>query len=263
MTRMIEEDNLAICFDDGSYNAFIQAHPELDDLSWEEKFEMFRSAIPTATSFFRERDALAGFRHVCFPSFPLDARVRVASVGCSEGREPYSILIDNWDRRENLSIHAYDRNKEKLQRAREGYYAIKAFETRKFEELEKAGACFISQKSNFCRGYEFAVQFSQETKARIQFEERDILTERLPEQADVVFLMWLLVHYGFEGRKRILENVYQSLSSGGWLFVDSNANQCFLQDRRERKMLKNMGFTAHSISTAVTKGKPYVTYRRT
>ena len=91
----------------------------LNELTLEEQVDWVRNcSIHGQTHFFREPILHPILEHLVIPSFERRP-VRIASVGCSDGREVYSMLIHFWKRKNELVLHGYDSNPELITEARD------------------------------------------------------------------------------------------------------------------------------------------------
>jgi chemotaxis methyl-accepting protein methylase len=207
---------------------FMQRNPKLANAPLERRLEEFRmNGICTNTSFFRaefER-AQRDFKDIALPTI-INEPIRVAFIGCSDGREPYSFLLYNWGARDRLKIDAYDTNLTKLEIAVCGGYPFSQVGESNLQTIQSLGlrgeAYYILRTK--VNGVEhFSINFKREAKERINFNPHDILLHPLPQEYDVVFMLNVLMHYPDKGRERILKNIYPGLKDGGWLFCEGNA----------------------------------------
>jgi chemotaxis methyl-accepting protein methylase len=201
---------------------------------------------------------------VVLPGYSPSQSLRVASVGCSDGREAYSLLLKNWRQNGRLSLDAFDIIPANIETAQGGEYDVSADsyegEMRLFEALgpEAKQAYEVTAVSNgntswlrFNDGYTRRIIFNDEARSRINFQSHNILRGPLPQQYDVVLLLNVLMHYNPLGRKSILANVYRSMEEGGWLLCETADWSDLMPGRRQYSRwmedLDNLGFERVSL----------------
>ncbi len=215
---LAEIEEIDRLFGSGWFSDFTKSSPEAAKLSLEEQLRKARCArLPTQTSFFNDPLIFESLKYFVLPRYGRK-EARIASVGCSSGKEAYSILIDNWDRQ--ISVCGYDSNPEMVEAARSGIYDVADFQIREWERKgAKEGEGLYEARALQLRGMS-RVEFLPAAKSRVRFEEHDITRGPLPERYDVVMMVNVLRHYTPEGRDAILGNVRESLEGGGWLLCE-------------------------------------------
>ena len=79
--------------------SIFKSNPEIMLVLLEELIEMLRSSgINSQTQFFRDPVVLHTFENIVLPNYPFNQVIHIASVGCSYGKEPYSLLLKNLSR---------------------------------------------------------------------------------------------------------------------------------------------------------------------
>ena len=216
------------------YGVFEEAKAEytkynLNFSSDKERIE-FLEKNPTSqyTLFFRDDIALEVFRHIVMPDVfenIKNRKIQIASVGCSHGREPYSILLQNWGQRERTKIYGYDCNPENINEARLGYFAgVNMRDLGNNFDLS-----FLSSKdSPFLIAKDLDiysdVSFSDEAKKHMSFKVYDITKKSLDKKFDVISILNVLPHYTENGREIILGNIFESLNENGWLVCECSGD---------------------------------------
>lgn len=150
-------------------------------------------------------------------TYSADKSIRVWSVGCSRGDEPYSIAIaimetisehGNWD----ISILGTDINDHALNCARKAVYNKR--DTEDIPEaylnkyFEKAGASYL---------------LNERVKSLVKFKyhnliKEDYATEEM-QNLDLLFCRNVTIYFNFQTTKRIIEKFYDNLNNEGYLFV--------------------------------------------
>ncbi|WP_353684298.1 protein-glutamate O-methyltransferase CheR [Thermodesulfovibrio sp. 3907-1M] len=141
--------------------------------------------------------------------------IKIWSVPCSTGEEPYSICIylleywkdiDKWD----VEVIASDIDTCALEKARSGVYS-----ERSVQNLPKA----ILQKyfKNIGNGY---YKISEELRSSVEFMKINIVDKiemKRYREFDIIFCRNLLIYFDDLSRKLAAENLYDALNPGGFI----------------------------------------------
>jgi chemotaxis protein methyltransferase CheR len=144
-----------------------------------------------------------------------DAPIRIWSVPCSTGEEPYSIaiwLLENWplvDRYE-IEILGSDIDTSVLDSARRGVFGKRALMRLSPELIEKYFVCNGLDEWTIIDDLRESVQFSQ---ANI-VESRET---RPYGRFDVIFCRNVLIYFDDASRRVAAENLYENLAPGGYI----------------------------------------------
>lgn len=171
------------------------------------------------TYFFREEQQLESLS-----SELLDARLRVKpkgeairiwSVPCSTGEEPYSIaiwLLENWQRVDahDIEIVGSDINTEVLDAAREGYFGQRALMRLSPELIAKY---FVQTSKDQWRIIDDLRQSVHFTPANLF----DPSGTGLHGRFDVIFCRNVLIYFDDASRRTAAENLYENLAPGGFI----------------------------------------------
>lgn len=179
---------------------------------------LIEEVVVPETWFMREPGALQGLQHYIFhhwlPKHPTEV-LRVASIPCSSGEEPYSLAMSMLDwglTKERFHIDAVDISWLALERASRAEYGVNSFRSsdtgfrdRHFDEIED-GRFKVSDRVRslvtFCQGNVLALP--------------SIITGR---KYDAIFCRNLLIYFGADSMHRLLAQFKQVLSKEGLLFV--------------------------------------------
>lgn len=181
--------------------------------------EVVEALVTTETSFFRDVHPFESLREVVLPELISRRRslrtLRIWSAACSSGQEPYSIAIllresfpelEAWD----VRILASDVSRAMIERARAGRYTQLEINRGLPTALLLR---YFERDGLFWRAVE---------PIRRMVELREInLTRPLPPlpAMDLIFLRNVLIYFGPEARRRILERVLERLAPDGYLLV--------------------------------------------
>ncbi len=219
---------------EGWFKKIIGENEEAKKLTLEEQITWVKNcSIHGQTSFFRYNDLFPILENIAIPSFNKQP-IKIASVGCSDGREVYSILINFWKIKDKIVLHGYDSNQELIKEAISGglekavnskgnrldsIYYLTYNELNKWKHFGAEGIAYIVNPR--IGDYSWAdLTFTKLARKKINFGVHDITKNMLPERHDIVVLLNLLCHYAIKGREIILENVRNSLTGNGWLICE-------------------------------------------
>ncbi len=163
------------------------------------------------------------------------ARVRILSVGCSSGEEPYSILIALHERYGELAeslfeINAGDVDQVALARARAGRYSPFAFRAFPSELIGRY----------FTPGDGAERQINDSIRRQVRFQPFNLLAPAYPAELqgqDVIFFRNVSIYFDVPTRRHVLEQLKGLLNPGGSLIVgiaETLANDFSVLTLRER-----------------------------
>ncbi len=184
----------------------------------EKDFEIFINQLTIGeTYFFRDPGTLNALEQDVLPkkSGKGSGRygaVRVWSVACATGEEPYSVAIMCHRSNVRSEIFGTDVDSEALHKAIEGTYRKWSFrvESNNFKEIY-----FKSDKPNF-------FQLDKSIKDMVSFSRLNLIGETLPSYLwgmDIVLCRNVLIYFSEDGVRLVLDKIWESLNWDGWLVV--------------------------------------------
>ncbi len=201
------------------------------------------------TYFYRCRDHFRAFAEVVLPDLARSRRgsrrLRILSVGCASGEEPYTLAMVLGDRPEfadwEVSIHGLDMSHAALSKAKTGVYTAWSMREASVEEQTR----WFERSGN-----EFRI--SRRLISMVRFEERNVAE---PDPGfwhagayDVIFCRNLLIYLTPEAMGSLVERFARVLAPDGYLFLGHaetlrgvshdfalrNTHECFYYQRRDR-----------------------------
>jgi chemotaxis protein methyltransferase CheR len=184
------------------------------------EIELFVNAFTVnETYFYREDHQLSCLTHDLLAARLEHRRnagpIRIWSVPCSTGEEPYSIaiwLLENWalvDKYE-IEIVGSDIDTEVLALAREGVYGKRALMRLSPQLIEKY----------FAEGARETWKILDDLRESVRFTTANIVeaAETRPHgQFDVIFCRNVLIYFDDASRRTAAENLYENLHPGGFI----------------------------------------------
>jgi len=195
----------------------VQEYERLMERQSEEWEKLVESVVVTETWFFRDKGPFAALVRIVrehwlgeHPTAPL----RVLSVPCSSGEEPYSIamaLLEAGIARNRFQIDAVDLSTQALARARGGVYGKNSFRGKDLGFREKY---FQKTKEGFV--------LDAEVRRNVHFHQANLFNpEFLKDSAgyDFIFCRNLLIYFDRPTQQIALRKIGGLLASSGVLFV--------------------------------------------
>ena len=178
---------------------------------------LIEEVVVPETYFFREPDAIADVTRRAREAHALrdDATLRILSVPCSSGEEPYSIalsLLEAGVPASSLVIDAMDVSVQAVRRAEEGIYRTGSFRG-------DIGAW----KKYFVEGA-LGWRVEESVRSMITVAHGNLLSDKFKpprEQYDVIFCRNLLIYFDESAQTRALEKIASLLAPDGVLVVGS------------------------------------------
>jgi chemotaxis protein methyltransferase WspC len=184
--------------------------------SREEVQKLVEAIVVPETWFFRDTEAfraIAGLAGKWLSAYP-DQALRLLSLPCSTGEEPYSIamaLIDAGLSADRFSIDAIDISSRALAAARSGIYGGNSFR----------GTDLAFRDRHFERA-EPGWRISETVRSTVRFVQGNMLAADLVESRepyDVVLCRNLLIYFSAETQKRAIAVLERLLTPEGLLFI--------------------------------------------
>jgi len=197
--------------------AKIEEYHQLLETSRDELEELIEAVVVSETWFYRDREAFIVFANLVrddwLPQNPAKT-LRVLSVPCSTGEEPYSLamtLLDAGLPRNRFAIDAVDLSARALERAQHAVYGKNSF---RGKALEFRGCYFFETKDGYALRREICecVQFH-----RGNLLEGEFFTNRAGY--DFIFCRNLLIYFDRATQSQAFKQLHGLLSPRGVLFV--------------------------------------------
>lgn len=197
-----------------NYLTFLKNNPQ-------ECFEFLDSLTINVTEFFRDKKVFSFLKKSVLPSLLENLLkkkrkyVRLWSIGCSSGEEPYSItvVLDELIKRKKyplrLIIHATDVNKKVLQEAGAGIY--------KKENINTIPSIYRSKYFVNLDGYHYQVKKS--IRRLIRFKHHDVIKENSMGKFDLIFCRNLFIFFEPHLQQKMFKKIHCSLKKEGILVL--------------------------------------------
>jgi chemotaxis protein methyltransferase CheR len=187
--------------------------------STEEMQHLINLMTVNETYFFREDYQFAALVSGMLPELARNKKngdaIRIWSLPCSTGEEPYSIaiyILDRWSRADDFDVEilASDIDTRVLASAKAGIFG-----ERSLQKLSPA-----ERERYFARIGTDQFQIRQEIRESIDFSKlnvMDTLHMQRYHDVDVIFCRNLLIYFDDVSRRQAVEAMYESLAPGGFI----------------------------------------------
>ncbi|MBS3956758.1 MAG: tetratricopeptide repeat protein [Clostridiales bacterium] len=196
--------------------------------------ELMNLVTINETSFFRFPAQFSAMRDFVVPEIleRKDARnqaFRVWSAGCSTGEEPYSIAMTLIDAGiegagHRLEVTGTDVSSSALAKAQAGWYPARALTNVAPEILTR----FFDPTGD---GY----HIRQDVRKIVDFGYHNLIKEPYPiglmGNWDIIFCRNVTIYFRLESTRRVVNNFFESLNPGGYLFIGHSETLTSITDR--------------------------------
>ena len=179
--------------------------------------ELIETVVVPETWFFRDREAFGALVRLVtedwLPAHP-SGILRLLSVPCSTGEEPYSMimaLLDGGVSLERFQVDAVDISARALAQARRGIYGTNSFRGANLQFRER-----------YFRPVEAGYALLDRLSAKVTFRQRNLLAADFhfgEAPYDVVFCRNLLIYFDRPTQEQAMRTLGSILTPGGFLFV--------------------------------------------
>jgi chemotaxis protein methyltransferase CheR len=208
------------------YYALLRAEPD-------EAEQLINSFTINETYFYREEHQLACLSQSLLPELirskkPGD-KIRIWSVPCSSGEEPYSIaiwLLENWALVDayNVEIVGSDIDTAIVAEALEANYGRRAVMRLSPELVERY----------FAPGEDGQVRLIEDLRESVTFTPcniTDAASVARQGRFDVIFCRNLLIYFDGAARMRCMQNLFNSLLPGGYMLLGHSESMSRISER--------------------------------
>lgn len=178
------------------------------------------------TEMFRDPDFYQAFREKIVPVLRTHPFIKIWHAGCATGEEIYSmaILLEEEGLYDRCQIYATDIDKEVLEKARKGIFAVS--DLRKYtENYQKAGGK-RSLADYYTARYDNVIM-EPRLKKNVIFADHDLATDQVFGEMQVVFCRNVIIYFNRELQNRVFQLFHDSLDIGGTLCLGNKESLRF------------------------------------
>lgn len=218
LLRRVEDSG----FDDfEKYIDFLRHDPSKD----KEFSALFDIVTTNETSFFRDANQLHAFESVVLPRIVKEVeekgykKLRIWSAPCSTGEEPYTLAMlllnrfpkiynSGWD----IEIHGSDISESVLNTARRGEYNDYS--------IRNVPPSYMDRY--FTKNGSGKYHVKPEVRSMVRLSNINLFDDmrlRIFRGMNIVFCRNVLIYFDEAAKKKVIANIYDCLSPGGYLFI--------------------------------------------
>jgi len=169
------------------------------------------------TWFFRDREAFAALGTIAREQWllrPAQERLRVLSVPCSTGEEPYTIamaLLETGLPAERFRIDAVDVSARALARAKLGHYGRNSFR-----------GANLAFRDTYFRGLQQGYELQPRVRRQVDFRQANLLEPGFlsgEKPFDVIFCRNLLIYFDRATQEKAVSALGRVLAPNGYIFI--------------------------------------------
>lgn len=187
----------------------------------QELISLFDLVTTNETSFFRNPPQLDAFKMIVQKNYANghwpEGGLKIWSAGCSTGEEPYTVAILMLELSSQLcrplpfTVVGTDISTKALESAKKGI-----FNQYSVRNTEKAVLCkYFTEKKGM-----YVVNDTVKKQVTLDFLNLiDSNSYRKYKQMDMIFCRNVLIYFDEKGKKKVIENLYESLKPGGYLTI--------------------------------------------
>lgn len=203
--------------------------------------ELINSFTVNETYFYREEHQLRCLSGSLLPEVTRDHRpgdrIRIWSMPCSTGEEPYSIamwLLENWAMVDvyNIEIVGSDIDTDAIEAAREGYYGPRALA----KLPEAVLTTYFEQQQNGRR------RIIQDIRESVRFTRANLVdaaSVAAQGRFDIIFCRNLLIYFDESSREAAAANLFDALLPGGFLCLGHTESMSRISSRFATRRFKD------------------------
>ncbi len=191
-----------------------------------DRFEaLVESVVVPETSFFRNRASFVFLRQWVTHEWQGQRPLRVLSLPCSTGEEPYSIvitLLEEGMALKDFHVDAVDISTLALEKAKQGVYSPYAFRRQTYRSDDKYFTIGMPNGVTQNRRVTQRYFLSETVRDKVCFHQGNVLDPSLLRDRppyDVVFCRNLLIYFDQEARDRTFAKLTELLRPDGLLFL--------------------------------------------
>ena len=212
--------------DVGSYFSFVASH-------FDEREALINAFTINETYFYREEHQLASLSREILPELIKSKRpgdlVRIWSMPCSTGEEPYSIaiwLLENWPLVDayNIEIVGSDIDTTALDQAREGHFSARS--------LARLPAPVVESYFETERGHRRRI--IDDLRESVRFVPANLIDRTSLAVLgifDVILCRNLLIYFDEASRLIAANNLFEAMNPGGYLCLGHSESMNRISDR--------------------------------
>ena len=180
--------------------------------------QLFLDLSINITEFFRDTEVFYQIKNNVLPYLNSYSHVKIWCVGCSNGKEPYSlaILLYELGMLDKSQVYATDLNPYVIEEAKNGLYSINTFEKDKINYLKSGGAKSFSHYFDYNSRY---IKVKDFLKEKVLFFQHSLEGNGILNEFELIICRNVLIYFNIDMQKKVIEYFYNSLDLSGFLIL--------------------------------------------
>ncbi|ABN51527.1 MAG TPA: protein-glutamate O-methyltransferase CheR [Hungateiclostridium thermocellum] len=180
--------------------------------------QLFLDFSINTTNFFRDPEVFMFLREKVLLFLDSYSHIRIWCVGCSNGKEPYSlaIILKELGMLHKVQIYATDINPYVIEEAKNGLYSVSTINT-DIANYKKSGG-----SKNFTDYFEVNgnyMKVKDDFKDNILFFQHSVIEKGILNEFQMILCRNVMIYFDIPLQKKVLRHFYNSLDSGGFLVM--------------------------------------------
>ncbi|HHV30757.1 CheR family methyltransferase [Acetivibrio mesophilus] len=215
--------------------------------------QLFLDFSINTTNFFRDPEVFTFLKESVLLRLDSYSHIKIWSVGCSNGKEPYSLamILKELGILHKVQIYATDINPYVIEEAKNGLYSISTIDD-DIDNYKKAGGAkdFTDYFDITCN----YMKIKDELKENILFFQHSVIEKGILNEFQMILCRNLMIYFDIVLQKKVLRHFYNSLDDGGFLIMGksegmllNNGYEHFVDYNEKHKVFrrKNLSFINH------------------
>lgn len=188
--------------------------------------QLFLDFSINTTEFFRDPDVFLVIKNRILPYIDSYPHIKIWCVGCSNGKEAYSlaILLDELGLLDKTQIYATDINPYIIEEAKNGLYSLNDLDVHIINYKDVEG------KKNFVDYFELKgnyIKIKKYLQKNVLFFQHSLVGSGILNEFQLILCRNVLIYFSLALQEKVLEVFYKSLDRNGFLVLGKSEGMFF------------------------------------
>ncbi|WP_324360441.1 protein-glutamate O-methyltransferase CheR [Acetivibrio sp.] len=180
--------------------------------------QLFLDFSINTTNFFRDPEVFTFLKErvlLCLDSY---SHIKIWCVGCSNGKEPYSlaIILKELGMLHKVQIYATDINPYVIEEAKNGLYSASTIDTDIVNYKKAGGTKAFTDYFDITGSY---IKVKDEFKDNILFFQHSVIEKGILNEFQMILCRNVMIYFDIPLQRKVLRHFYNSLDVGGFLVM--------------------------------------------
>lgn len=180
--------------------------------------QLFLDFSINTTEFFRDHEVFNSIKNKVFPYLDSHSHIKIWCVGCSNGKEPYSlaILLHECGILEKTQIYATDINPYIIEEAKNGIFSTNNI-SMDIENYRKSGG--YENLTDYFELNSDYMKIRKPIRNKILFFQHSLIGNGILNEFQLILCRNVFIYFNSSLQRKTLENFYYSLDDSGFLIL--------------------------------------------